>query len=592
MKFYSSVLLGAGLSTLTLAQPALPLVDLGYAVHQATLNASGSGYFNFSNIRYGQAPTGHLRFSPSLAPVGRNRTINDGQNSVTCPNATPAWVIPALIFLPAYFSGQNLSNYTSLTQTPLNTSFAQTLTPGPGVSEDCLFLDVIVPEKVFNAAKSNRSSGYNEARCAPGEPCKVPSGAPVLVWIYGGGYTAGSKTSEGNPASLVARSVENDGEGIVYVAMNYRLGLFGWLSGPNVTANVGLQDQRLALEWIQRNIHLFGGDASRVTVMGESAGGGSIMHHITSYGGKGSLPFQQAIPQSPGYFPATPLQAQQIFDNVLSNASVLSNVTIDSADDLRALPYETLYAVNAIVTGLSLWGTFTFGPAIDRSPNSYVPDFPLRMLANGLYHNVSVMVGHTSDEGPFFSAPFVQTQNDFETTVAEFFPTANETLLNTITTELYPPVFNGTYGYRTPYERIARTLSDFVITCNSQYIASTFSGFSYVFSMFPAIHGQDRFYTFFNGDTSTATIGAPVYSPVNSTVAMAFQSLILQFTMTGIPTAEGFQNPILYGNNHTVSSISTKTLLEPALGQQVPDPGAQKQCDFWLEAPYYTLDED
>lgn len=137
-----------------------------------------------------------------------------------------AWVIPALSFLPAYFSGQNLSNYTSLTQTPLNTSFAQTLTPGSGVSEDCLFLDVIVPEKVFNAAKSNRSSGYNEARCAPGEPCKVPSGAPVLVWIYGGGYTAGSKTSEGSPASLVARSVENDGEGIVYVAMNYRLGLF------------------------------------------------------------------------------------------------------------------------------------------------------------------------------------------------------------------------------------------------------------------------------------------------------------------------------------------------------------------------------
>ena len=137
-----------------------------------------------------------------------------------------AWVSPALEFIPAYFSGQNLSNYTSLTQTPSNTSFASSLTPGPGVSEDCLFLDVIVPEKVFNVTKTNGTSGYHEARCVPGHPCKVPSGAPVLVWIYGGGYTAGSKTSEGHPASLVARSLENDGEGIVYVAMNYRLGLF------------------------------------------------------------------------------------------------------------------------------------------------------------------------------------------------------------------------------------------------------------------------------------------------------------------------------------------------------------------------------
>lgn len=81
--------------------------------------------------------------------------------------------------------------------------------------------------------------------------------------------------------------MENDGEGVVYVAMNYRLGLFvgpklqsveyvsdrsfqGWLAGnENVTANVGLLDQRLALDWVQDHIHLFGGDPSRVTVMGE-----------------------------------------------------------------------------------------------------------------------------------------------------------------------------------------------------------------------------------------------------------------------------------------------------------------------------------
>jgi hypothetical protein len=72
---------------------------------------------------------------------------------------------------------------------------------------------------------------------------------------------------------------------MIFVALNYRLGAFGWLSGSIIqqdsTPNVGLYDQRLALEWVQENIAKFGGDPKRVTVMGESAGAGSIIHQIT-----------------------------------------------------------------------------------------------------------------------------------------------------------------------------------------------------------------------------------------------------------------------------------------------------------------------
>lgn len=103
----------------------------------------------------------------------------------------------------------------------------------------------------------------------------------MLIWIHGGGYTIGSKDQYGPPAGLLSRA----SNGIVFVSLNYRLGAFGFISGPTLqadgVANAGLLDQRLALQWVQEHISKFGGDPQNVTVMGESAGGGSILHHIT-----------------------------------------------------------------------------------------------------------------------------------------------------------------------------------------------------------------------------------------------------------------------------------------------------------------------
>lgn len=146
---------------------------------------------------------------------------------------------------------------------------------------------MLVPKTILDNAKHQ---GYSRAKLAP-----------VMLWIYGGGYTAGEKSTY-NGAGLLGASQD----GVIFVAINYRLGALGWSSGPSFqssggTANAGLHDQRFALEWVQKYIHLFGGDKDRVTVFGESAGGGSVMHQITAYGGeKGPVPFQAAIPQSPG----------------------------------------------------------------------------------------------------------------------------------------------------------------------------------------------------------------------------------------------------------------------------------------------------
>lgn len=98
--------------------------------------------------------------------------------------------------------------------------------------------------------------------------------------IHGGGYAYGNKVYEnsGDPSRLIATSQKDGSPGIIYVAIQYRLGALGWLAGSILeeeggVSNAGLLDQRLALEWVQKNIRLFGGNPDQVTVMGrESAG--------------------------------------------------------------------------------------------------------------------------------------------------------------------------------------------------------------------------------------------------------------------------------------------------------------------------------
>jgi carboxylesterase type B len=143
----------------------------------------------------------------------------------------------------------------------------------PG-AEDCLLLDVLVPQTV---------SG--------------PS-IPVIVEIHGGGYAGGN--SETYPGyALVNQSQGN----LIYVSIQYRLGALGFPSSAEVrengVANAGLLDQRAALMWVQRNIRAFGGDPAKVTIMGGSAGGGSVLNQMLLYGGEANPPFRAAIAERP-----------------------------------------------------------------------------------------------------------------------------------------------------------------------------------------------------------------------------------------------------------------------------------------------------
>jgi carboxylesterase type B len=197
------------------------------------------------------------------------------------------------------------------------------------------------------------------------------------------------------------------------------------------------------------------------------------MHHITSYGGNGTIPFQQAITQSPGFFPYVPSESKTVFGSVLGNASLPANKSITTADELRDLSFGELNNLNQIMVGRASYGQFTFGPVVDPSPNSYVPALPGRLLTEGKYHKLPILVGHNTDEGLLFSPPYAQTQDNFTSFIAESFPSTTNAQQTELTTELYPAVYNGTYGYTSPLARTALMVSDLAFTCNAFWLSET-----------------------------------------------------------------------------------------------------------------------
>ncbi|KAJ5174215.1 uncharacterized protein N7482_000092 [Penicillium canariense] len=495
----------------------LPIVDLGYELHQAISLSNTSGLYNFSNIRYAAPPVGNLRFRAPVMPKQNRTEVQTGEVGRICPQATPLWESDIeTAFLLSLLSGTAFNQSTNISSYPYVPAKMD-----PRTTEDCLFLDVVVPKKIFDTAQHT-----------PLVPKR--NLAPVLVWIYGGGYVAGEKSSE-NATGLIERSMVV-GDGIVYVAINYRLGAFGWLGGETIikngTANAALHDQRFALDWVYKNIHLFGGDPTRVTVMGESAGGGSIMHQVTAYGGNaGPSPFQQAILQSPGWVPI--MDDEQTEKTLQQFLGILNVSTIEEA---RNLSSAKLIAANAYqVATQSVYGGFTYGPVVD---GSFVPAMPGQLLAQGNFdHNLNIMVGHNADEGLEFTSPDSRSSTGLDVVLQAQFPKMKQTVREQISAVLYPPTYDGSYGYTSPLTRTALVISDAIFVCNTDYFNRAYHNqtYAYEFSIAPALHGQDTQYTFYNKGSSAAA--ASLVSVSNATVAQVMQDYFTSFAQSGRPSS-------------------------------------------------------
>jgi para-nitrobenzyl esterase len=237
-----------------------------------------------------------------------------------------------------------------------------------GPSEDCLYLNVWTPKAAAGAK------------------------LPVMVWIYGGGFQAGA-TSEGR----------QDGEalahkGVVVVSMNYRLGIFGFFSHPELekesphhaSGNYGLLDQTAALQWVRRNIAAFGGDPEIVTIFGESAGSFSVSAQMASPVSKALV--HRAIGESGAFFGRT-LPAKALAETEADGAKFGESNGAATLEQLRAIP-----AAKLLELALAAGNGFRFGPNVD---GYFFPGSPAEIYRKGNQAHIALLAGWNHDEGNY-----------------------------------------------------------------------------------------------------------------------------------------------------------------------------------------------
>ena len=247
--------------------------------------------------------------------------------------------------------------------------------PPSGKSEDCLYLNVWTPAK------------------SPNE--KVP----VLIWIYGGGFSAGATSESNYNGDKLAK------KGVVLVSIAYRVGQLGFLAHPELSAespqrvsgNYGLLDMIAGLQWVRENIAAFGGDPTKVTIFGESAGGIAVSMLCASPLAKGL--FHGAISQSGGNFgPPRPTtfpgeNQKRLADAERGGLDFAKAAGVASLAELRKLAPDKLPAARG------LGGSW---PIID---GYVIPDDQSKLYAAGKYNDTPILVGYNSDEGMSFSPP-------------------------------------------------------------------------------------------------------------------------------------------------------------------------------------------
>ncbi|XP_050542863.1 acetylcholinesterase-like [Daktulosphaira vitifoliae] len=302
-------------------------------------------------IPYAQKPLGELRFRHPR-PIDRwDKTQPETVLNCTTPPNTCVQIFDRVF---GDFPGSTMWN------------------PNSPVSEDCLYLNVVVPRP-------------------------RPQNAAVMVWIFGGGFYSGSATLDiYDPKILVSE------ENVIVVSMQYRLASLGFLyfDTEDVPGNAGLFDQLMALQWVHDNIKFFGGNPSNVTIFGESAGAVSASLHLLSPLSRNL--FNQAIMESgSSTAPWAILSREESFRRGIRLAKAMG--CPHDSNNIRKI-IDCLRQMNGSEIVEKEWDQmeicqFPFVPVVD---GAFIDDYPQKSLATNNFKKTNILMGSNSEEGYYW----------------------------------------------------------------------------------------------------------------------------------------------------------------------------------------------
>ncbi|RDB16283.1 hypothetical protein Hypma_003046 [Hypsizygus marmoreus] len=467
-----------------LAGPITPVVDLGYATYEGTFNVT-TKRTEFLSVRYAAPPTGTLRWQPPQPPKATPGVQKANSKPPTC-----------------YTAGQGNAPATPFR--PDRLSMRDTFLP----SEDCLFLNVYVPGDLSD----NRRK------------------LPVVFWIHGGGYVAGSASGfQGTDIYDGNDLIRESNEGVVVVVVQYRLGLFGFLPGAavkrNGALNAGLLDQQFALRWVQKHISKFGGDPTRVTIWGESAGAGSVLQHIIANGGKTTPPLFRGAITSSSFLPSQYRYNDRIPEILYREAVSQTNCakSLDTLACLRGVDIDTLEAANTKINNSGFFGTFVFVPVID---GDLIRERPIEALRKRKVNGNALLAVTNTFEGALFIDQTTPANVDVPNYLAQLFPNFGQNQITAAAVHyqnLGSPIF-----------QITAIMGESIFICPTYYLLKAFPGraFKSEFAIPPGGHGNDVAYYF----PSMNPGGIPPFN--NAAFGKAFSESFLDFALSLDPNVK------------------------------------------------------
>ena len=505
---------------------AARIVDLGYAQYKGKSDPV-SGYDTFFGMRYAAAPVGDLRFRAPQPPLSSSRNVIDASN-----NSYPGTVCPQ-----GFISGHTLKFKDQLAKP---------------ISEDCLTLTVYSPS-------------HNK-------------GHPVVVYFHSGAYVLGDHSYE-HPH----RWLDLANKDVVLVVPNYRVGLFGFLGGEEVLRdgdlNAGLLDQQFALKWVRKHIAKFGGDKSKVTIWGQSAGGGSVVQHIISnpaYPENSGL-FLNAVATSP-FMPSLYPYNHKV--PVGRYEALLNSTGCHDLACLRRLSTQTLARVNMEICATGFFGTTSWFPVLEPK-GGYIETPPSIALLNSTHklNAQRVLTTHLSWDAYTIVNPSITNGNVTEY-VHLWQPTLSPAQVNNLIS-LYP-----LSDFSSEKEQTASIYQDSVFVCPSYWVAMSYSGAGYkgIWNIPPGTHANDAQYWLYPGDYHTLPSPETFENYVGGIVSFVRSGDANLFRLNREPGQSNMQEWPLFSRGTLKGLVFD--LADDGVGSMVEvrsmDPKLKERCELWL----------